>query len=197
VTQVVRSFGLRYVPWVPLWDRSAWPPTPGQIHLAEPMPGGYLPRSCYGSEGRAAARRGCRPVPRGVWAVAPAVSTPHCLRGTRQDLPAPAWGNPAPYGWRAISVPLALVMGSLSRSVAEPFQCRPGRYEARTVQLPKLTARVRFPSPAPTKKAPGRNRLFGLRQLLRGVNARPYPLRSAPMMWRSRFSSSSSVGELE
>ena len=37
--------------------------------------------------GHAAARRGCRPVPRGVWAVAPAVSTPHCLRGTRQDLP--------------------------------------------------------------------------------------------------------------
>ena len=38
--------------------------------------------------------RGCRPGPRGVWAVAPAVSTPHCLRGTRQDLPCTSAGEP-------------------------------------------------------------------------------------------------------
>jgi hypothetical protein len=44
----------------------------------------------------------------------------------RQDLPCTSAGDPAPYGWRAISVPLALVMSGLSRSVAEPFQCRPG-----------------------------------------------------------------------
>jgi hypothetical protein len=42
-------------------------------------------------QGRAAA-----PGPRGVWAVAPAVSTPHCLRGTRQDLPCTSARNPAP-----------------------------------------------------------------------------------------------------
>ena len=38
--------------------------------------------------------RGCRPGPRGVWTVAPAVSTPHCLRGTRQDLPCTSPGEP-------------------------------------------------------------------------------------------------------
>jgi hypothetical protein len=48
----------------------------------------------HGSERGAAARRGCRPGPRGVWAVAPAVSTPHCLRGTRQDLPCTSTGRP-------------------------------------------------------------------------------------------------------
>ena len=37
--------------------------------------------------------RGCRPGPCGVWAVAPAVSTPHCLRGTRQDLPCTSAGE--------------------------------------------------------------------------------------------------------
>jgi hypothetical protein len=42
---------------------------------------------------------------------------------------------------RAINVPLAPVIGGLSRSVAETFQRRPRRYEARTVQLPKLTVR--------------------------------------------------------
>ena len=40
--------------------------------------------------------RGCRPGPRGVWAVAPAVSTPHCLRGMRQDLPCTSPGTPHP-----------------------------------------------------------------------------------------------------
>ena len=59
--------------------------------------------------------RGCRPVPHGVWAVAPAVSTPHCLRGTRQDLPctspaeprtpaespvrAPRWSSAEVFSW--------------------------------------------------------------------------------------------------
>jgi hypothetical protein len=43
------------------------------------------------------ARRGWRPGPRGVWAVTPAVSTPHCLRGTRGRIfPAPARGTPHP-----------------------------------------------------------------------------------------------------
>ena len=75
----------------------------------------------------------------------------HPYRPTRmrQDLPCTSAGNPAPHRWRAISVPLASVNGGSSRSVAETFQRRPGRYEARTVQLPKLTVRVRFPSPAP------------------------------------------------
>ena len=58
---------------------------------------------------------GCRPAPRGVWAVAPAVSTPHCLRGTRQDLPCTSAGNPAPRG-RAFSVPLAPVTSGSPRS---------------------------------------------------------------------------------
>jgi hypothetical protein len=36
------------------------------------------------------------PGPRGVWAAAPAVSTCHCLGGTRQDLPSTIAGNPHP-----------------------------------------------------------------------------------------------------
>ena len=137
------------------------------------------------------------PVPPVYGSGRPAFSPPTVLRGRGRIFPAPARGNPAPHGWRAISVPLTAVSSGLLRSLPDTSLCRSSYIEAQTVQLPKLTVRVRFPSPAPTKKAPGRNWLFGLRQLLRGVNARPYPLRSAPMMWRSRFSSSSSVGELE
>jgi hypothetical protein len=40
--------------------------------------------------------RAGRSGPRGVWAVALAVSIPHCLRGTRQDLPCTSAGDPAP-----------------------------------------------------------------------------------------------------
>ena len=53
-----------------------------------------------------------------------------------------AGGTPHPMVGRAISVPLALVKGGLSRLVAETFQRRPGRYSARTVQLPKLTVQI-------------------------------------------------------
>ena len=63
--------------------------------------------------------------------------TAYAARG--RIYPAPARGGPRPRVW-AISGPLALVMRGLSRSVAEPFPCTPGRYEAHTVQLPKLTA---------------------------------------------------------
>ena len=41
-----------------------------------------------------------------------------------------------------ISVPTSVMRG-LSRSLAEPLQLRPGQYEARTVQIPKLTVHVR------------------------------------------------------
>ena len=37
---------------------------------------------------------GRRPGPSGLWAVARAVSTPHCLRGTRQDLSCTSAGEP-------------------------------------------------------------------------------------------------------
>ena len=79
------------------------------------------------------------PVPPVYGSGRPAFSPPTVLRGRGRIFPAPARGTSTPMVGRAISVPLAPVTGGLSRSVAEPFQCRPGRYEARTVQLPKLT----------------------------------------------------------
>jgi len=63
-----------------------YPPNPG----VQPCP------PCTRSDnelGAAAVTRGCRPGPRGVWAVAPAVS-PHCLRGTRHDLSCTSAGEP-------------------------------------------------------------------------------------------------------
>jgi hypothetical protein len=41
---------------------------------------------------------GCRPGPRCVWAVAPAVSTPHHPTRTRQDLPCTSAGRPRASG---------------------------------------------------------------------------------------------------
>ena len=52
---------------------------------------------------------------------------------------------------RAISGPLGPVTGGLSRSLADTSHRRSGPVEARTVQIPKLIVRVRFPSPAPGK----------------------------------------------
>ena len=62
------------------------------------------------------------PGPRGVWAVAPAVSTPHCLRGTRQDLPCTSARNPAPEfepveTRRATHMPHTRVLDGQSRSL--------------------------------------------------------------------------------
>jgi hypothetical protein len=103
---------------------------------------------------------GSRPRAPRVWLRSPRFFTPYRPTRTRHGLPCTSAGEtPHPMVGRAISVPLALVMGGLSRSVTEPFQCRPGRYEARTVRIPKLTVRVRFPSLAPS--------------LARSVRARP------------------------
>ena len=68
------------------------------------------------------------PCPRAYGLVGPAVSPPNVLRGRGRIFPAPARGNPAPHGWRAISVPLAPVTSGLSRSLAETFQRRSRRY---------------------------------------------------------------------
>jgi hypothetical protein len=91
------------------------------------------PAHSYGSEGRAAARRGCRPGPRGVWAVAPAVSTPHCLRGTRQGSSLRQRGRtPHPCDRRAISVQLAPATSGRSRSLADTPTRRSGHVEGRS-----------------------------------------------------------------
>ena len=87
------------------------------------------PAHSYGSEGRADARRGCRPGPRGVWAVAPAVSTPHCLRGTRQDLPCASAGEPRTL---VIVVQLAPATSGRSRSLADTPTRRSGHVEGRS-----------------------------------------------------------------
>ena len=97
--------------------------------------------------------------------------------------PAPARGNPAPRDRRAISVPLAPVTGGLSRSLAETSRRRSTPCRGRIVQLPKLTVRVRFPSPAPMMKAqagpappiPGRHRRS--RNPARSVASRPHRIR--------------------
>ena len=54
---------------------------------------------------------------------------------------------------RAISMPSTLVTSGVSRSVADTSPRRSGGIAARTAQIPKLTVRVRFPSPAPMMKA--------------------------------------------
>ena len=91
------------------------------------------PAHSYGSEGRAAARRGCRPGPRDVWAVAPAVSTPHCLRGTRQGSSLRQRGRtPHPCDRRAISVQLAPATSGRSRSLADTPTRRSGHVEGRS-----------------------------------------------------------------
>ena len=85
----------------------------------------------YGSEGHAVPRRGCRPGPRGVWAVAPAVSTPHCLRGTRQDLPCTSPGEPRTPAGSPVRAPRwssAEVFSRHQRGGREgerPRRCRP------------------------------------------------------------------------
>jgi hypothetical protein len=96
----------------------------------------------YGSEGRAAARRGCRPDP-AAYGLSPPLFQPLTAYAARGRIfPAPARGNPAPHG----CVPLASltpVMSGLSRSLTETFQRRSRQYERRMVQIPKLTVRVR------------------------------------------------------
>ena len=69
------------------------------------------------------------PVPPVYGSGRPAFSPPTVLRGRGRIFPAPARGNPAPHGWRAISVPLAPVIGGLSRSVADglPAQAQAGK----------------------------------------------------------------------
>ena len=54
---------------------------------------------------------------------------------------------------RAINVPLSPVTNGLSRRLADTPHRRSASIEAGTAQLPKLTVRVRFPSPALTTKA--------------------------------------------
>jgi hypothetical protein len=58
-------------------------------------------------------------------------------------------GGSAPAG-RAISVPLTPVIKGVSRSLAVGSRRRSGCVSAQTVQIPKLTVRVRFPSSAPS-----------------------------------------------
>jgi hypothetical protein len=74
-------------------------------------------------------KAGCRPGPRGVWAVAPAVSTPHCLRGTRHDLPCTSAGEPRTL---VIVVQLAPVTSGLSRSLADTPTRRSGHVEGQS-----------------------------------------------------------------
>ena len=76
--------------------------------------------------------RGRRLGPRGVWAVAPAVPAPHCLRGTRQDLPCTSAAEPAPCHRRAISVQLAPATSGLSRSLADTPTRRSGHVKRRS-----------------------------------------------------------------
>ena len=73
----------------------------------------------------------------------PAFSPPTVLRGRGRIFPAPARGNPAPHGWRAISVPLAAVASGSLRSLPDTSFRRSSCIEAQTVQLPKLTVEVR------------------------------------------------------
>jgi hypothetical protein len=82
-----------------------------------------------GDEHLVSGPRGARaPVPPVYGSGRPAFSPPTVLRGRGMIFPAPARGIPAPHGWRAINVPLALVMYGLSRSFAETFQRRSGRH---------------------------------------------------------------------
>jgi hypothetical protein len=102
-------------------------------------------------DGRAAARRDCRPGPHGVWAVAPAVSTPHRLRGTRQDLPCTSAGNPAPRV-RAISGPLDPVTSGSPRSSPDtsPKQVRlHGSLDRSDSQADSSTTRRRMSGVSP------------------------------------------------
>ena len=55
-------------------------------------------------------------------------------------------------GRRAISGPLTSVTKGLSRSPADSLPRRSARIAVQTAQIPKLTVRVRFPSPAPGVK---------------------------------------------
>ena len=81
---------------------------------------------------------------------------PQPLNGLWQH---PHWAASRPH-WhrsdedsRAISMPSTLVTSGVSRSVADTSPRRSGGIAARTAQIPKLTVRVRFPSPAPMMKA--------------------------------------------
>ena len=115
-------------------------------------PGRRAPRTVWRT-------RGCRPGPRGVWAVAPAVSTPHCLRGMRQDLPCTSAGNPAPRVRSSRAYPLCArsdshpgYLAASQRQVAIPADLRSGsptrtgfpdtwRYWTRTASHGKKSAR--------------------------------------------------------
>ena len=71
-------------------------PRPGRSGVASFHYFPHPPRRPIALPTSRAARPGAQQLPRGVWAVAPALSTPHCLRGTRQDLPCTSEENPAP-----------------------------------------------------------------------------------------------------
>jgi hypothetical protein len=110
-----------------------WTAVECQPRAATATDGSGRPAHSYGSEGRAAARRGCRPGPRGVWAAAPAVSTPHTAYAARGRIfPAPARENPHPCDRRAISVQLAPATSGPSRSLTDTPTRRSGHVEGRS-----------------------------------------------------------------
>jgi hypothetical protein len=107
--------------------------------------------------------------------------TAYAARG--RIFPAPARGNPAPQG-RAISVPLDSVTSGSPRLLPGTSPGRSGPIEARIVQLPKLTVRVRFPSPAPSVRArpwfrPGsRDRLLHGPRAMSTTSGHRWPVRA-------------------
>jgi hypothetical protein len=141
---------------------TAWRPRGTSLTLA---------LSFFGSEAHTATRRDCRPGPRGVWAVAPAVSTPHCLRGTRQDLPCTSAGNPAP---RVKSTPPA---GPRAQGWTGPPRTQ-GSNLAEVVEVHPLAISQDRPS---RPKPPGQGRSSG-----RALHLDPGPLPSYPEGGRRR-----------
>ena len=91
------------------------------------------------------------------WTFPPAVAGRLAQRYTSASGSLPARARLVVVRVRAVQVkivgPLTTGTSSLSRSLADTPRRRSGHVEAGTAQIPKLTLRVRFPSPALTTKA--------------------------------------------
>jgi hypothetical protein len=131
----------RGLPILAQTSRPSWPRTSCR-HPSRP---GNRNQDPYGDGVPPGLHRGCRPGPRGVWAVAPAVSTPHCLRGTRQDLPCTSAGSPAPRG-RAIRPGDQRFATVTSRHLAR--QVRPHRSTDRSASQADSAGPIRSSSQA-------------------------------------------------
>jgi hypothetical protein len=161
------------------WSRSAFSRSPGEAcgrNRLSTMNEGWHETSSTETYMRSVSASTCRRAPYGCTETVPwrarsdddrrhdGLRRARGMAAVEEDRESRRGNRTAPrHDHRAISGPLTPAKRGLSRSLADTRLRRPGRITARIAQIPKLTVRVRFPSPAPQQKPrSGRHPASGL-----------------------------------